>query len=294
MRKTEQVAHTPGAALRGVAKRFSRRGPWVLAEVDLELEPGTRTAVVGGNGSGKSTLLRIVAGLTRPTSGEVVTPGRVGYVPERLSAPSKLTGTEYVAHMGRIKGLAPPVIEARSRELFERLDLQPGPDVPSRILSKGNRQKLVLAQAFLAPLSLLILDEPYNGLDAVAHRVLGELMDEAQDHGACVLVSAHQPDSGSGSDRTLALRSGHLLAIDQPAAAAVGGTKCIVLTAPDDGDLPGEMGGRRGVISSRRRGRSLTLVVEGGMADELLIEAIGIGWSVTSVEPWHDLRGGAT
>jgi ABC-2 type transport system ATP-binding protein len=88
----------------GVRKRFSRRGPWVLDHVDLDIRSGSRSLIVGGNGSGKSTLLRVAAGVTHPTAGKVMAPDTIGYVPERLAGRSKLTGAEYVDHMGRDQG----------------------------------------------------------------------------------------------------------------------------------------------------------------------------------------------
>lgn len=168
----------------------------MLRGIDLELQPGSRTVIVGGNGSGKSTLLRIGAGVSWPTDGTVLLPDRIGYVPERLAARTKFTGTEYLAHMGRIKGLDPRAVNTRSRELLQRHDLQPGPNEPIESLSKGNRQKLVLAQAFLRPVELLVLDEPFTGLDPIAHAALGELTNEAQSGGTAVLVSSHhaRPD----------------------------------------------------------------------------------------------------
>jgi ABC-type multidrug transport system ATPase subunit len=94
-----------GASFSGITKRYSRRGSWVLNGIDLELQPRSRTVIVGGNGSGKSTLLRVGAGVSWPNDGTVKLPDRVGYVPERLAARTRFTGTEYLAHMGRIKGL---------------------------------------------------------------------------------------------------------------------------------------------------------------------------------------------
>ena len=169
-----------GASLKVITKRFSRRGRWVLNGINLELEPGSKTVVIGGNGSGKSTLLRIGAGVSRPTGGTVTLPKRIGYVPERLAARTKFSGVEYLAHMGRIKGLERLEVHARSHELVQRLGLFPGPNEPIDSLSKGNRQKVVLAQAFLGPVGLLVLDEPFSGLDPTAHAALGELTEEAQ------------------------------------------------------------------------------------------------------------------
>jgi ABC-type glutathione transport system ATPase component len=95
----------PLLSLSDVRKRYGRRLPWVLRGIDLSLDAGTGKTVVGGNGSGKSTILRIAAGLARQTSGSVSRPANVGYVPERQPATIRMSGAEYIANMGRIRGL---------------------------------------------------------------------------------------------------------------------------------------------------------------------------------------------
>jgi AAA domain, putative AbiEii toxin, Type IV TA system len=107
---------------------------------------------------------------------------------------------------------------------LERLDLQPGPDEPIESLSKGNRQKLVLAQAFLSPVGLLVLDEPFSGLDPVAHAALGELTNEAQSGGTAVLVSSHHAFSEQAGLHQLRIRDGRLAEIhpdEDPRSAGV-------------------------------------------------------------------------
>ena len=118
--------------------------------------------------------------------------------------------------MGRIKGLDSNAVWSRSRELFERLDLQPGPTVMIDALSKGNKQKIAVAQAFLGFVELLVLDEPFSGLDAPAHRALGELMDEAQAQGTSVLVSAHRADPTVVADHTIQIGDGRLEPLTDP------------------------------------------------------------------------------
>ena len=85
-------------------------------------------------------------------------------MPERLPGRLRLTPRQYLAHMGRIRGAGPDQVAARADELLTRLALAPGPDVPIGTLSRGNAQKVALAQALLAPVRLLVLDEPYGGL----------------------------------------------------------------------------------------------------------------------------------
>lgn len=157
----------PAVTADGLRKRFSRQGRWVLDGVDLSLVRGTTTVVLGGNGSGKSTLLRIIAGASLPSSGRVTgRPRTVGYVPERLPAQLRMTARQYVAHLAGIRGAGPDAAE-RAENLFDRFGLTPGPDLPITSLSKGNRQKVSLIQALVVPVGLLVLDEPFSGLDLI-------------------------------------------------------------------------------------------------------------------------------
>jgi ABC-2 type transport system ATP-binding protein len=184
--------------LREVRKRYGR-GPWVLAGIDLALPPGATTVLLGANGSGKSTLLRIAAGASAPTSGSVAgRPAAVGYLPERWTGPPRLTTAVYLRHMARLRGV--PL--SRVDDLVDRLAPRPGPDARLDTLSKGNRQKVALAQAFLAPAGLLVLDEPYGGLDEPAAAELTALLTESRSDGAAVLISAHGLDR-YGSVRTV-------------------------------------------------------------------------------------------
>ena len=271
-----------------MSKRFHRRGPWVLDRVGLDIPPGSRTLIVGSNGSGKSTLLRIAAGVTHPTAGNAFRPDTIGYVPERLAAQSKLTGVEYVAHMGRIKGLDSEAVYSRSQELFERLDLQPSPTVMVDELSKGNRQKLVLAQAFLGPVGMLVLDEPFSGLDSIAHRSLNELINEAQAAGTSVLISAHRSDSTLGADNVLHIGDARLQALSDPQIPprTLDNTEQrieLVTTSTACGHE--QIAALLGVRSMQHDslGITLSLVVDQVHTDAILSAVIGMGWSVVSV-----------
>jgi ABC-type multidrug transport system ATPase subunit len=281
-----------GGSLAGINKRFSRRGPWVLKGVDLELHPGSRTVIVGGNGSGKSTLLRIGAGVSCPNGGVVKLPARIGYVPERLAARIRFTGAEYLAHMGRIKGLDPAIIRNRGRELLERLDLQPGPQEPIESLSKGNRQKLVIAQAFLGRVGLLVLDEPFGGLDPTAHAALGELTDEALSGGTAVLMSTHHAGPEQAGVRQLRIGGGQLSEVGLGQVSSSRSTREMELLPTERARDREEVASIPGVVSARPQQPQgvLVLLTDHLHIDRVLTTAIALGWSVQSV---HDrLRDG--
>ncbi len=268
----------PAVRLREVSKRYGR-GRHVLAGVDLDVRPAEILAVTGGNGSGKSTLLRIVAGLSRPSSGQVTRTGRVvGYVPERFPSHDRMSASSYLCHMGRVRGLTTPQAERRAGELLERLALVGGAGTPMRRLSKGNAQKVALAQALLVPPDVLVLDEPWAGLDASVHGVLGELMREAAGQGAAVLFTDHHESIVSTRATAVCrITDGHLT------GAETRGEVVLVTLVPGRTSDPLGWPDLPGVLSTAERDGGVELVVSRGSHDALLVEAVTHGWSVTGV-----------
>lgn len=178
--------------LKRVGKRYGR-GHWVLDDVSVAAPGGAVVAFQGGNGSGKSTLLRIMSGVSRPTTGTVTgRPRVVGYVPDRFTPNGRLSSMACLTHLGRVRGLTTGTAAARGRELLARLALAGGPEAPLRTLSKGNVQKVALAQALLVPPDLLVLDEPWSGLDASVHGVLAEIITEVAARGGAVVFTDHR------------------------------------------------------------------------------------------------------
>lgn len=172
-----------------VCFRYSRRGPWVLRDVGLTLRPGSVVEVTGRNGAGKSTLLRLLAGIVPPSRGTISErPRTVGYAPDVFPLDQPFTVTAYLAHLARIRGVSPGAIGP----LATRLDATHLLELPLGDLSKGSAQKVGLVQALLAPPDLLILDEPFAGLDAHTRRELPEIIGEIAAGGGTVVVSDHQ------------------------------------------------------------------------------------------------------
>lgn len=129
----------------------------MLQDVDLEIPTGEVAAIAGANGSGKSTLLRLLVGLSRPTRGTVSgQPEVIGYVPDRFSPQERMSAMEYLTHLGRIRGLSTRVASARADQLVDRLALVGGKPSPLRTLSRGNAQKVALAQALPVQPQLLV------------------------------------------------------------------------------------------------------------------------------------------
>ncbi|WP_214105964.1 ABC transporter ATP-binding protein [Acrocarpospora catenulata] len=171
--------------------RYRRNDPWVLTEVALDLAPGSVIEVAGPNGTGKSTLLRLLAGLLQPTKGTISgRPALVGYAPERFPAAQPFTVAGYLRHMAAVRGLAPEVIEEWTARL--RMDHLLGQRLPD--LSKGSAHKVGLAQALFCSPGLLILDEPFAGLDQATRAEVALAVERLAADGGIVVASDHQGD----------------------------------------------------------------------------------------------------
>ena len=179
-----------------LTKRYGSRT--ALAGLDLTVPAGHVVGLIGPNGAGKTTTLRILLDIIRPTSGQVrvldadprrggpALRRRIGYLPGELRLDGRVRGRALLRHYADLSG---PVAPGALDGLAERLhcDL----DRPVRTLSKGNKQKLGLVQAFLHRPELLVLDEPTSGLDPLVQREFLQLVREARDAGQTVLLSSH-------------------------------------------------------------------------------------------------------
>ncbi|NAS24008.1 ATP-binding cassette domain-containing protein [Herbidospora sp. NEAU-GS84] len=172
-----------------VSFRYRRGDPWVLSDASLDLAPGSVAEITGPNGTGKSTLLRLLAGLLRPVRGRIEErPAVIGYAPERFPSAQPFTVAAYLRHMAAVRRVAVP------EELTARLGMDHllGQKLPD--LSKGSAHKVGLAQALAGEPGLLILDEPFAGLDATARAELSVIVAEVAARGGIVVASDHQGD----------------------------------------------------------------------------------------------------
>jgi heme ABC exporter ATP-binding subunit CcmA len=171
-----------------------------LRDIRLEAAPGTCLALIGRNGAGKTTLLRIVAGFSRPGRGQVriggssprdpATRRQVGFLGHGISVYDELSALENLTLYGRLYGLADPPRAAR--EWLERTGLARVANGLVREFSRGMRQRLAVARAFLHEPRVLLLDEPFTALDDKAIAVLSALLREALASGRTVVMSTHQ------------------------------------------------------------------------------------------------------
>ncbi|HEX7695450.1 MAG TPA: ATP-binding cassette domain-containing protein [Sphingomonas sp.] len=182
----------------GLVKKFGGRR--VVDGVDLAVPAGTIYGVLGPNGAGKTTTLRMVLGIIEPDEGERTLLGRnrpreasdqVGYLPEERGLYPQMKAREAIAFMGALRGLPWKVGRKRAVELMEQAGLGHAVDTKIRKLSKGMAQLVQLLGSVVHQPDLLVLDEPFSGLDPVNQEGLERLIRAERDRGATVLFSTH-------------------------------------------------------------------------------------------------------
>jgi ABC-2 type transport system ATP-binding protein len=204
----------PIMRVRGATKAYADLV--ALAPLDLAIAPGERVALVGHNGSGKSTFLRLAAGLLELTGGKIEIGGepvgtsparaKVSFLPDDPVLYEDLSVREHLAYVAALHGVdaTPEVVDL----LLERVGLLArADDLPARF-SRGLRQKTSIALGLIRPFELLLVDEPFVGLDAPGREALLGLLDEAHGDGAAAVVATHDPHYVERVDRCIALRDG--------------------------------------------------------------------------------------
>jgi ABC-2 type transport system ATP-binding protein len=173
--------------------------------IDLRVERGTFYGFLGPNGAGKSTTIKMLTGLLAPTAGTMRLLGldighpaqalevkrRMGVVPENLALFENLTAREYLTFIGRMYLLPPATVRERTDELLSMMGLEHEEKKLALEFSHGMRKKLALAAALIPNPELLFLDEPFEGVDAVASRVLRDTLKRCVERGATVFLTSH-------------------------------------------------------------------------------------------------------
>jgi ABC-2 type transport system ATP-binding protein len=189
----------PILALDHVGKRFGDLQ--AVADLSFAIRPGEIFGFLGPNGAGKTTTLRMIMGITAPDAGSIRhgVPGRldrrrVGYLPEERGLFEDAPVLDTLAYLGALRGLRLAEARAAALPLLERLGLAERAGEKVTTLSKGNQQKVQLIAAVLHRPALVVLDEPFSGLDPLNQETFIALMRELREQGAAVLLSAHQLD----------------------------------------------------------------------------------------------------
>ena len=208
-----------------LTKRYS--GAPAVDRVSFEARPGEVTGYLGPNGSGKSTTVKMITGLLEPTSGDILYRGvpvskdpvaykqKLGYVPEEAFLYPHLTGLEYLELVGQLRGLPERVLAEKIDGMLRLFSLHGDRYVPLSAYSKGMRQKILISAALLHNPEIIVLDEPFSGLDVNAAMILRSLIQELAARGRVVLFSSHVLDVVEKvCSRVVILHKGRVVAND--------------------------------------------------------------------------------
>ena len=209
-----------GIVVNGLVRQF-KNGPRAVDGIDLEVAPGEIYGFLGPNGSGKTTTIRMALGIIKPDSGSVSVLGSpselsvlrgVGYLPEEAGLPPKARVLDTIRYLGRLKGMSRTDAESRANELLTRVGLYEHRFKKVDTLSQGMKQMIQFVVAVVHQPRLLILDEPFSGLDPLNVRLMKEILLEHQSAGATIMFSTHiMSDVEEMCERIVLIADGNLL-----------------------------------------------------------------------------------
>lgn len=187
--------------LNSVTKAFDEKV--AVNNVTFSIQAGSFLGLLGRNGAGKSTTLKLITGLLRPTAGSIQVLGhdiqaeplvvkqQIGVMPEDMALMEMLTGPQYLRFVGRMYGLEDHVIDARQKELFTTLDLDPGARTVISDYSFGMKKKVALSAALIHGPKVLFLDEPFEGIDPITSRTIKDILTTLQTRGVTLVLTSH-------------------------------------------------------------------------------------------------------
>jgi ABC-2 type transport system ATP-binding protein len=196
-----QIIMAPLVELDRVSKAYEQK--IAVRELNLRIEPSTMFGLLGPNGAGKTSSIRMMVGITIPDSGTVSLFGRpftreslkkVGYLPEERGLYRKMKVMDQLIFMGRLHGLSADVAQTRSREWCERLKILDAAENKTEELSKGMQQKIQFIVTLLHQPDLIIMDEPFAGLDPVNATLLEDTLVDLKKSGRAIVFSTHRMD----------------------------------------------------------------------------------------------------
>ena len=225
--ETKSRDNPPGRGVRIVAEGLGRRfGAFAaLRDLHLEIQPGEVFGLLGANGAGKTTFIRLATGYLLPSTGHITVDGlspsrhpqavqsRLGYVPETPRLYVELRVDGFLGFVAGLRGLSGSRRRAAVEEALERFRLEDVSRRPIGHLSKGYRQRVSLAQAFLHDPGLLIVDEPTSGLDPEQRREVGEVLSELAGQRTILLCTHDLAEARALSDRCAVLHRGVRVAL---------------------------------------------------------------------------------
>ena len=206
---TSQVLETPLLQAKGISFRYGKNTP-VITNLNLEIKKGEIIGITGENGAGKSTLLKLLVGLLQPQQGTIVKQGKIGYSPQELLLFENLTIMENFYVFGKGLGYAEKEIEEQAELIMKRLNFEKYRDELVKNLSGGTAQKTNFGISLLGDPDVLILDEPYQGMDYASFQAFWEIQFEMRAQGKAIVIVSHLIEDKEKFTRSLHLINGRL------------------------------------------------------------------------------------
>jgi ABC-2 type transport system ATP-binding protein len=256
-----------------------------LDELSFEVQRGELCGFVGPNGAGKTTAMRCAVGVSTPDAGRVTWDGRpldlglrrrTGYMPEERGLYPRMRVHEQLVYLARLHGMAADDADANARTWVDRLGLAERRDDAVEELSLGNQQRVQLAAALVHDPVLLVLDEPFSGLDPLAVRVMSDVLRERADDGTAVVFSSHQLDLVEDLCRTVAVvHEGRVVLRGEVAELKRGGDRRLRLEVDGGTGWTGGVPGGVEVVATR--GGEVTLALRAAVDPGEVID-VARGW----------------
>jgi ABC-2 type transport system ATP-binding protein len=270
---------TVGTAVRadGLTKEYG--GTRAVDGLSFAVDRGETFGLIGPNGAGKTTTIRMLLGLIQPSEGRVTVLGgptgpdlydRIGYLPEERGLYRDVPVVDGLTYLATLKGLDRGVARRRAMEGLARLDLGHVARKPLRALSRGMAQKAQFLATILHEPELLVIDEPFSGLDPVNSRSLRDMLLELQQRGTTVIMSAHQM-------LRVEELCGRLLVLVRGRAVLYGSLAEIRALFGADSvfvEVEGDVAGLRGVARATRRGATIELELASGVSPHDLLNEL--------------------
>jgi len=275
------VKNGPAVRFERVTKRFGEFA--AVRDLDLEVPAGSIFGILGPNGAGKTTSIRMLMNIFAPDEGRVevlgetmgeATKARVGYLPEERGLYKKMRVREALRYFARIKGRARAWVEPRIAPWVERMGLAGWIDRRVEELSKGMAQKVQFLAAVLHEPELIVLDEPFAGLDPVNRDFLRDVVIDARRQGATIVFSTHVMEQAEAlCDRIVLIHQGRVRRQGsvEEVRRGEGGDAAFVRV---EGGKPGRWDGLPGVASVTDHGNEAELVLEAGTDPNALLRAL--------------------
>lgn len=281
--------------LEGVTKRYG--GFTAVDDLSFQAAAGRILGFLGPNGAGKTSSIRMMLGLIAPTSGHISVLGepdasrvraRIGFLPEERGLYRRMTPVAAIAFLASLKGVPPAEAKRRARALLEEQGLGAAMDRQVRSLSKGMAQKVQLLSALAHEPDLVILDEPFSGLDPVNQQSLEAIIRKLADRGATVIFSTHVMQHAERlCDHVVLLAGGRKVFDGSVAQARSAAPRTLVLEGPFDPAAVADLPGLEGLASEAGEGGGVRVTAalrNGAPAQDVLKAAFAKGLDIQRFE----------